>query len=196
MVHLLDVDRRDVVGEQHELVREDLAGVLAFQGFRRDDAQLQQARHERARPREGLDDGHARIPQALAECRAHRVVCAADDEVDDFDGREDDAQALTHARERLREEAIIERTHDLLLARQGVHGLDALDHRPVEGIQLAALVLEHRVRRQHLHNRVHRAAHRVLLRERMIREHRVKEWGRQDVLGEHLHRRLVVHGRV
>lgn len=36
---------------------------------------------------------------------------------------------------------IIERAHDLLLARQGVHGLDAMDYRPVEGIQLAVLVL-------------------------------------------------------
>lgn len=45
---------------------------------------------------------------------------------------------------------IIERAHDLLLARQGVHGLDAMDYRPVEGIQLAVLVLELRVRRQHL----------------------------------------------
>lgn len=44
----------------------------------------------------------------------------------------------------------IERAHDLLLARQGVHRLDALDYRPVEGIKLTVLVLEHRVRRQHL----------------------------------------------
>ena len=48
----------------------------------------------------------------------------------------------------------------------------------------------------HLKDRVHRAAHRVLLRERMIREHRVKEWCSEDVLGQHLRRRLVVHGRV
>ena len=30
VVDLLDVDRRDVVGEQHELVREDLVLVLVF----------------------------------------------------------------------------------------------------------------------------------------------------------------------
>ena len=101
VVHLLDVYRRDVVGEQHELVRENLVLVLAFQGLGRNNAELEQARHEGARPREGLDDGHARIPQALAKRRAHRVIRAADDEVDDLDGREDDAQALAHARERL-----------------------------------------------------------------------------------------------
>ena len=77
-----------------------------------------------------------------------------------------------------------------------MHGLDALDHRPVEGIQIATLVLDHRMIGEHLGDRVHRAAHRVLLRERMIREHRVKERCRQDVLGQHLHRGLVVHGRV
>jgi len=92
---------------------------------------LRHASHERARPREGLDDGHARIPQALAERRTHRVVRAADDEVDDLDGCEDDAQALAHAREGLGEEAVVERAHHLLLARQGVYGLDALDHCPI-----------------------------------------------------------------
>ena len=45
---------------------------------------------------------------------------------------------------------IIERAHDLLPTRQGVHGLDALDFRPLEGIQHSVLLLEHRVRRQHL----------------------------------------------
>ena len=33
-----------------------------------------------------LDDSHARIAQALAKGRAHRVVRAADDEVHDLDG--------------------------------------------------------------------------------------------------------------
>ena len=105
-----------------------------FQGLGRDDPQLQQARHEGACAGERLDDGHAWIPQALAKGRAHRVVGAANDEVDDLDRREDDTQALAHARERLREETIVERAHDLLLTRQGMHGLDAFDHRPVEGV--------------------------------------------------------------
>lgn len=48
MVDLLDVDWRDVVGEQHELVGEDVVLVFLFQGRGRDDPQLQQARHERA----------------------------------------------------------------------------------------------------------------------------------------------------
>ena len=106
---MLDVDRRDVVGEQHGLVREDVVLLLVFQGLGRNDAELQQARHERARPREGLDDGHPRIPQALTKRRAHRIVGTADDEVDDLDGCEDDVQALAHAWESLREEAIVER---------------------------------------------------------------------------------------
>lgn len=54
VVNLLDVDRCDVVGEQHELICEDLVLVLVLQGLRRDDPPLQQARHERARRCEGL----------------------------------------------------------------------------------------------------------------------------------------------
>ena len=49
VVDLLDVDRRDVVGQQHELVREDVVLILVFQGLRRDDPQLQQASPRRAR---------------------------------------------------------------------------------------------------------------------------------------------------
>ena len=94
-----------------------------------------------------FDDRDSGFPEALPKGREHRVVRAADDEVEDLDGREDDAQALAHTREGLREEVIIERAYDLLLAHQGVHGLDAMDYRPVEGIQLAVLVFEHRVRR-------------------------------------------------
>jgi len=56
VVDLLDVDRRDVVGEQHELVGRDVVLVLVFQGLGRDDTQLQQARHERVRARKGLCD--------------------------------------------------------------------------------------------------------------------------------------------
>ena len=41
VVYLLDIDRGDVVGQQHELVREDLVLVLVLQGLGRDDAQLQ-----------------------------------------------------------------------------------------------------------------------------------------------------------
>ena len=37
VVDLLDVDRRDVAGQQDELVRENLVLVLVFQGLRRDD---------------------------------------------------------------------------------------------------------------------------------------------------------------
>jgi len=77
-----------------------------------------------------------------------------------------------------------------------VHGLDALDHRLIESIQIAALILDRRMIGEHLKDRVHRTAHGVLLGERMIREHRVKERRGENVLGQHLHRRLVVHGRV
>ena len=54
VVDLLDVDRRDVVGEQHELVREDVVLVLVLQGLGQDGAELQQAHHKRSRTREGL----------------------------------------------------------------------------------------------------------------------------------------------
>lgn len=81
-----------------------------------------------------FDDRDPGFPEALPKGRAHRVVRAADDEVDDLDGCEDDAQVLAHAREGLGEEAVVECAHDLLLARQGVHCLDAMGYCPVEGI--------------------------------------------------------------
>ncbi|GEM_PF-3971837 len=64
-----------------------------------------------------FDDGHSRVPQALAKGRAHRVVGAANNEVDDLHGGEDNAQALAHAREGLGEEAIVERALRALACR-------------------------------------------------------------------------------
>ena len=65
-----------------------------------------------------FDDRGPGFPEALPKGRAHRVVRAADDEVYDLNGCEDDHWVLAHPREGLREEVIIERAHDLLLARR------------------------------------------------------------------------------
>lgn len=66
----LDVDRRDVVGEEHDLVRVDLLRVLPWQLLLRDEPALQEPRDERPRPGERVEDVHALTPERLAELGA------------------------------------------------------------------------------------------------------------------------------
>ena len=67
MEHGLDVDGRNVVSEQHDLVGVYLVAVFSLQVFRGDQARLQQPSDEGARSGEGIDDmnlfGTERLPE-------------------------------------------------------------------------------------------------------------------------------------
>ena len=63
----LDVDGGDVVGEQQDLVGVQLAGVLAGQVVRLDQAGLEQPDDEGAGAGEGVEDVDALVGEALAE---------------------------------------------------------------------------------------------------------------------------------
>ena len=58
-----DVDRRDVVAEQHDFVGKELLGVLAVQVLRSDQPGLQQPGHEGA----GADEAGSRIETPSSE---------------------------------------------------------------------------------------------------------------------------------
>ena len=67
MERLLDMDRRDVVGEQHELVGVQLLAVLPPQIGVRDQRRLQQPDQEDAGAGEGVEDVDALVAQRAAE---------------------------------------------------------------------------------------------------------------------------------
>lgn len=70
MVGRFDVDRRDVVREQGDLVCVNLLGVLARQIFLRNQPALEQTRDERAGTGKRVDYMHSLATKRLAELGA------------------------------------------------------------------------------------------------------------------------------
>ena len=141
VVAVLDVDRGDVVGQEDDLVRVKLLGVLARQVLRLDVSRLQEPRHERARPREGVDHVDVPVRQRLAELLFEDVLDGVDDEVHALDGRIDDAELFGHPGERRAEELVVEFVDDALPALGVVDALGAFGDGPVELVQRGAFLL-------------------------------------------------------
>ena len=107
MVDRLDVDRCDVVGEQHDLVGVDFVGIFVRQFLGLDQPGLKQARDEGAGAREGVEDVNALAAERLAELGLENFVHRVDDEIHHLDRGVDDAQPLGHAGEGVAEEFVV-----------------------------------------------------------------------------------------
>ena len=185
-VHRLDVNRRNVVREQHNLIREQLAGVLALQVFGANQAQLQQAGDERTRAHEGLNNAHALIRERLAEGFPQSHIRRAEDIIHHRNRGEDNTQTLRNAREGVLEELIVEVLNHVLLCRRVIEVLHTALNRLVEGRQRLALLFKGNVRVQMVHHVLHGKRNRVQLGKAVPGEHRVKDRLRNQVLCQHL----------
>ena len=142
MVGRFDVDGGDVVGEQDDFVGVDFAFVFFSQPVVRDDAALQQAGDEGACAGEGVEDVHTFVLQAAFEFALQDVFHAFDDEIDDFDGRINDAEPFCHAREGVAEEFVVEFHDDFLFAFGGFDAAGTQVDGVVERLQGIALFVE------------------------------------------------------
>ncbi|SHP92208.1 Uncharacterised protein [Mycobacteroides abscessus subsp. abscessus] len=111
-----DVDRRDVVGEQHDFVGVQLACVFACQVFRRDEPCLHEACDEGSGADERVDDVHILVGESFAEMFAGYGVGGVQNPVHHLHGGVDDAQRLSLFGEPDFEEAFVEFGDDLLFA--------------------------------------------------------------------------------
>ena len=116
MVGGFDVDGGDIVGKQDDFVGVDFAFVFFRQPVVRDDAALQQTGNEGTRAGKGVENMHAFVLQAAFEFMPQDVFHAFDDEIDDFDGRVNDAEPFCHAREGVAEEFVVKFHDDFLFA--------------------------------------------------------------------------------
>jgi len=89
-----DVDGGDVVGEQQDLVRVQLIGVLAKQVAGADEPGLQQPDDEGAGAGERVEDVDAFVGEGGGELGVQYVLDGPDDEVDDLDGGVHDAEGF------------------------------------------------------------------------------------------------------
>ena len=142
MVGGLNVDGGDVVGEQDDFIGVNFAFVFFRQPVARDDATLQQAGDEGTCAGERVEDMHAFVLQAAFEFVLQDVFYAFDDEIDDFNGRVNDAEPFGHTREGVAEEFVVEFHDDFLFAFGGFDAAGTQVDGFVEGLQGVALFVE------------------------------------------------------
>ena len=184
VIGALDVDGRDVVGEQQDLVGVQLGRVLAGEVVGPHEPRLEQAHDEGARAREGIEHVDALVGEARPEMAAQSVVGRAQDEVDDLHRRVDDAQRLGRLRQRLREEALVELGDDALLAAGVVDALGAELHVGVEALEGLGLLPERMVA-ESFEQGLHRLRDGIRANEVVIAEERVEDRTGDEVLGDH-----------
>ena len=116
MIRGFNVDGRNVVGQQHDFVGVNLVSIFVLKLVELDKAGLQQARDERSRPGEWVQDMNAPAAKGLAEFRFQRFVDRVNDEIHHLDRGIDDPKPLGHFRESVAEELVVKLDNDSLLA--------------------------------------------------------------------------------
>ena len=185
MVDRFDVDRCDVVGQQHDFVAMDFVFVLVWQLLRCDQAALHQPRDERACARKRVKDVDAFAAQRLAKFILQNVVDAVDDEVHYFHWRVDNAQPFCHLREGVAKELVVQFHHDLLLALGQVDAVGSAANRCVELLQRVGFLVQP-VLLQQVEDSLHAFRDRVVAGEAVLSEQGVEDWFGDEVLGQHL----------
>ena len=142
MVGGFDVDGGDVVGKKDDFVGVDFTFVFFWQSVARDDAALQQAGDEGTCAGKGIKDMHVFVLQAAFEFVLQDVFHAFDDEIDNFNGRVNDAEPFGHTREGVTEEFVVEFHDDFLFAFGGFDAAGTQVDGVVEGLQGIALFVQ------------------------------------------------------
>ena len=135
VVSSLDVDGGDVVGQQHNVVGVQFAGILAGQAGVLNQPALQQAGDKSTGADERLNDMHALIAEGSSELGLQGIGYATDDIVHHRERRIDDAELRGGLGQGQFEEAFIQLGDDLLAALRSGYPFGADAHIPVEAFQ-------------------------------------------------------------
>ncbi len=138
----LDVDRRNVIGQQDDFVGVKFVPELMEHLLLRNQATLKQTGDECPCPCEGVHDVDALASQGLAKLAFQHVIDGADNEVHDFQRCVDNAEAFFQARESLLEKAIIEFLDDLLPTIGRIYARGAFPHIGIEVFQRVCFLVQ------------------------------------------------------
>ena len=183
---ILDVDRGDVVGHQHDFVGMDFPTVFALQRFARDEPALEQARDEGACSGEGVEDVDVLVGERPSEFPLEDVTHRTDDEVDHLDRRVDDAQFLDRAGRGHLEELVVQLDDDAL---PGIGLVDVADRGAdifVKLLEFLVLLLGLGLVVEQVEHLLHRARDGVAGGKLVVLEEGLEHRARDDVLREHL----------
>src|SRR5450755_1160945 len=121
VVFVLDVQGRDVVREQHNLVTEEVVLVLVLQLVARD--AMQQVDDKAAGARRRIEDLHAGLGDRRAELALQYLLHAGAHEIDDLLRRVDDAEGVGALDRVALEEALVDRVQEVLALRPALYAL-------------------------------------------------------------------------
>ena len=183
---ILDVDRGDVVGHQHDLVGMDLPTVFALEGLARDEPALEQARDEGARSGEGVEDVDVLVGERPSELPLENVTYRADDEVYNLNGCIDDTQFIDRAGRGHLEEFVVQLDDDTLTAFGLVDIADRVADIFVELLEFLVLLLGLGLVVEQVEHLLHRARDGVVGGKLVIFKQGLEHGARDDVLREHL----------
>ena len=110
----LNVNGRNVVGQQDNFVGVNLVTIFVFQLFRGHQAKLHQAGDERPRSGERVDDVNVFIPDALIKLLPQNIIHRTDNKIHHLHRGVDNPQPLGNTRESPLEEFVVQ-PHDQLL---------------------------------------------------------------------------------
>ena len=187
MEDILDVDRGDVVGHQHDFVGMYFPAVFALQRFARNQPALQQARDEGARAGKGVENVDVLVGERAAELPLQDVSHRADDEVDHLDGSVDYAQLVDRAWRGHLEEFVVQLDDDALASlgiRNVAYGSADI---VVELLQLLVFLLGFGLVVEQVEHLLHGARNGVTGRKLVVLEKGLEHGARNDMLREHLY---------
>ena len=107
MIHRLDIDCGDIIGQQHNLIGVYFVFIFIFQLIWCNQPRLQQAGDKGARAGKRIKDMHALAAQRLAKLGLQHVINGMDDKIHHLDRGVNDTQLLRHGRECRAEKFIV-----------------------------------------------------------------------------------------
>ena len=181
----LDVDIRNVVGQQHEFVGVNLVPVFAHHVFGADEPRLQKARDESARAGEGVEHVDVFVGEGGAKLRLQHLVHRMEDEVHTLHGGVDCAELFDGEGEGAFEELLIEVFDHRLFPLEIVDLTDVGAHRFVE-VGEHGEVLVHGFRFEQVDHHLHGRGDGVVAHKLIVGKEGFEDGARDEVLREHL----------
>jgi len=195
VIGFLNVDCRNVIGQQHNFVGMQLIPIFQGQHVRRDESAFHHADGERPGSREGVKNMNALILEAATKVFLQRLVRTADNEIHHLNRRVDDAEAFHHLGKRRLEELVIQ-LHNELLPGGGV--IDAFYPFPDAGVKAfqRIKVFFQSLPFQYVQNALHGLRNRIVFRKGVAFKQRIKNRFGNDMLRQHFNGLFPVNGRV
>ena len=156
----LNINRRDVIRQQHNLIRVKLLMILPFQILRRNQTILQQPHHKSPRPRKRIENMHIIIRQTHPKLLTQRIIRTSHNKIHHLHRRIHNSQPFRHARKSILKKLIVKLNNNLLLTLSIINPTRSRLHTRIKLIQSRNLLTQ-RLPFQSIQHLLHRNRNRI-----------------------------------